>query len=169
MGPNPSRIQRGRRNVRNFKENVMIELLGTTLPIIQAPMAGVSTATLAAAVSNAGGLGSLGIGATTVAQASAAIVELKSLTERPINVNVFCNEPPRREDGRENAWLKHLSPLFSELGAETPSSLNEIYQTFLTDEEAFRMLLAHRPAIVSFHFGLPARDKIGALREAGIT
>ena len=47
----------------------MLEGLGMTLPIIQAPMAGVSTPALAAAVSNAGGLGSIGIGASDVAGA----------------------------------------------------------------------------------------------------
>ncbi|MDT1894308.1 nitronate monooxygenase, partial [Acinetobacter baumannii] len=56
-------------------------------PIIQAPMAGTATPRLAAAVSNAGGLGSLGIGASTAAQARAMIEETRALTARPINVN----------------------------------------------------------------------------------
>ena len=146
----------------------MVEALGLELPIIQAPMAGVSTPALAAAVSNAGGLGSLGMGASTVAQARQAIAETRALTNRAFNVNVFCHEPARRDEEREANWLKHLAPLFSEFGAQAPTGLDEIYKTFLTDDEAFRMLLDARPAIASFHFGLPAPDKIAALREAGV-
>ncbi|ANG98789.1 2-nitropropane dioxygenase [Brucella pseudogrignonensis] len=145
----------------------MIEVLGVELPIIQAPMAGVSTPALAAAVSNAGGLGSLGVGASTVAQARQAIAKTQALTERPFNVNVFCHEPARRNEEREAGWLKHLAPLFEEFGTDVPTGLDEIYKTFITDEKAFRMLLDARPAIVSFHFGLPAADKIAAFREAG--
>ena len=42
----------------------LLQSLGIDLPIIQAPMAGVSSPALAAAVANAGALGSLGVGAT---------------------------------------------------------------------------------------------------------
>lgn len=147
----------------------MIAVLGVELPLIQAPMAGVATPALAAAVSNAGGLGSLGIGASTVAQARQAIIETRALTDGPFNVNVFCHQPAHREAQREVAWLRHLAPLFAEYGVDAPSRLEEIYKTFLTDDEAFQMLLEQRPAVVSFHFGLPSADRIAAFREAGIT
>ncbi|TNE61547.1 MAG: nitronate monooxygenase [Alphaproteobacteria bacterium] len=146
----------------------MIDILGTELPIVQAPMAGVSTPELAAAVSNAGGLGSLGIGANTAEQARAAIIQTRALTERQFNVNVFCHEPAKRDKKREADWLEHLTPLFSDFGADAPAELTEIYQSFLTDEAAFRMLLDERPAIVSFHFGLPSASRIAALRAAGV-
>ena len=137
-------------------------------PIIQAPMAGTSTPRLAAAVSNAGALGSLGIGASTAAQARAMIEETRALTDKPINVNVFCHAPARRDAGVEAAWLAHLAPLFDEAGAPLPASLEEIYRTFNDDEESFRMLLALRPEVVSFHFGLPSGERLAALRAAGI-
>ena len=137
-------------------------------PIIQAPMAGTSTPWLAAAVSNAGALGSLGIGASTAAQARAMIEETRALTGKPINVNVFCHAPARRDAGVEAAWLAHLAPLFDEAGAPLPASLEEIYRTFNDDEESFRMLLALRPEVVSFHFGLPSSERLAALRAAGI-
>ena len=137
-------------------------------PIIQAPMAGTSTPRLAAAVSNAGALGSLGIGASTAAQARALIEETRALTGKPINVNVFCHAPARRDAGVEAAWLAHLAPLFDEAGAPLPASLEEIYRTFNDDEESFRMLLALRPEVVSFHFGLPSGERLAALRAAGI-
>lgn len=146
----------------------MIEALGIDIPIIQAPMAGIATPALAAAVSNAGALGSLGIGASTIAQARQAISETRALTDRPFNVNVFCHEPARRDEELEARWLEHLAPLFAELGLDRPARLDEIYKTFLAEADAFHMLIAARPAIVSFHFGLPPSDSIAAFREAGI-
>lgn len=142
--------------------------LGLEHPIIQAPMAGVSTPRLAAAVSSAGGLGSLGIGASTLAQARQAMAQTRALTARPFNVNVFCHQPAQRDGAREAAWLAHLAPLFAEAGATAPTTLDEIYPTFVGDDEALGLLLEQRPAVVSFHFGLPPQGHIRALREAGI-
>lgn len=146
----------------------MLKNLGIEVPIIQAPMAGVSTPALAAAVSNMGALGSLGIGASTLRQARDAIEETRALTARPFNINVFCHEPAHRDAHRENLWLKHLAPLFAEMELELPSTANEIYKTFVGDEDAFRMLLDARPSVLSFHFGLPDRQWITAFRNAGI-
>ncbi|OZI54708.1 NAD(P)H-dependent flavin oxidoreductase [Bordetella genomosp. 4] len=142
--------------------------LGIKHPIIQAPMAGTSTPQLAAAVSNAGGLGSLGIGANTADQAQLAIEDTRRLTDGPFNVNVFCHAPSAYDAARDNAWLRHLSPLFAETGIAPPTALKEIYKSFLQDDAVFEMLLQQRPAVVSFHFGLPTAKHIYALREAGI-
>ena len=105
--------------------------LGLQWPIIQAPMAGVSTPQLAAAVSNAGGLGSLGIGACSAAQARDMLEATRARTGRPFNVNVFCHVPARRDAQREAAWLQHLAPLFAEVGATPPAALQEIYLILL--------------------------------------
>jgi len=137
-------------------------------PIIQAPMAGVSTPKLAAAVSNAGGLGSLGLGASTVDQAIHLIDETYALTDRPFNVNVFCHTPAQKDSQSEEKWLRHLEPLFLELGAETPKNLSEIYKSFLDQEDMLHMLINKKPAIVSFHFGLPPIEWVNKLRSAGI-
>ncbi|MBX3739452.1 MAG: nitronate monooxygenase [Akkermansiaceae bacterium] len=142
--------------------------LGIRHPIIQAPMAGVSTPRLAAAVSEAGGLGSISIGASTVDDAERMIAEARALTELPFNVNVFCHAPAVRDAGRESGWLAHLAPLFHGVGAEPPSALEEIYRSFVADGNMLGLLLAARPAVVSFHFGLPDADWIGEMREAGI-
>lgn len=131
-------------------------------------MAGVSTPALAAAVTNAGGLGSLGVGATDAAGARKAIQETRALTSGPFNVNVFCHEPAQPDSAREAAWLDYLASVFAEFGATPPESLREIYRTFQTDEAMLQMLLEEKPAVVSFHFGLPEARKIQALRDAGI-
>lgn len=80
-------------------------------------MAGVSTPALAAAVSHAGALGSLGLGASTVAQAEAMIVATRQLTDRPFNVNLFCHAPPRRDARREADWAETLRPHFTRFGS----------------------------------------------------
>src|SRR5690606_15022418 len=118
--------------------------LGIQHPVVQAPMAGVSTPRLAAAVSEAGGLGSLGIGASTAAQARQMIEETRALTPKPFTVNVFCHAPARRDPAREAAWLQHLAPLFAEAGAQVPAALDEIYKTFVDDEATFDVLLELR-------------------------
>jgi nitronate monooxygenase len=142
--------------------------LGIELPIIQAPMAGVSTPEMAAAVSNAGGLGSLGVGPVDAEAARRMISDVRSRTDRPFNVNVFCNRPAVADPAREAGWLVRLGPEFERYGARAPDRLTEIYRTFLTDDAKLSILLAERPAVVSFHFGLPDRDRIEALRAAGI-
>ncbi|MET1079630.1 MAG: nitronate monooxygenase [Pseudomonas sp.] len=143
-------------------------LLGIQHPIIQAPMVGVSSPQLVAAVSNAGALGSLAVGASTVEQARALIVQTRALTARPFHVNLFCHRPAVADAQIEAAWLEHLRPYFAEFGAEPPRALNEIYRSFLGNEAMLEMLLAECPAVVSFHFGLPPRDWIQALQQAGI-
>src|SRR5690606_17162625 len=100
-------------------------LFGLPTPIIQAPMAGTATPALAAAVSNAGGLGSIGLGSSTAAQARQLVTETQALTDRPFNVNLFCHQPAVRDAAREAAWLRHLASLFAEVGAEPPAALHE--------------------------------------------
>jgi nitronate monooxygenase len=137
-------------------------------PIIQAPMAGVSTPELAAAVSNAGGLGSIALGASTVDQAREMIRQTRVLTQQPFNTNVFCHAPAKPDPVRERAWIEYLSPLFAEFGAAPPPSLREIYTSFVTDDAMLGLLLEQKPAVVSFHFGLPAVAWIQELKAAGI-
>lgn len=142
--------------------------LAITYPIIQAPMVGVSTPALAAAVSNAGALGSVGIGASTPAVAREMIRATRALTDRAFNVNVFCHQPASSRPEVERAWLAHLAPRFAEFGAVPPQGLAEIYPSFAQSPEVLQMLLAEKPAVVSCHFGLPPKETVEALQGAGI-
>jgi nitronate monooxygenase len=148
--------------------DAFLRKLAIELPIIQAPMAGVSTPEMAAAVSNAGGLGSLGAAAVDAEATRQMIAAVRARTERPFQVNVFCHRPAVADAAREAAWLARLGPEFARYGAKPPARLTEIYPTFLTDDARLAVLLAERPSIVSFHFGVPGRDRIEALRAAGI-
>ncbi|MGR3712758.1 MAG: NAD(P)H-dependent flavin oxidoreductase [Shimia sp.] len=145
----------------------IVAKLGLKWPIFQAPMAGVSTPAMAAAVSNAGGLGALGLGAAGVDGAREMLRAAKALTDRPINANVFCHAPARRDAAKEAMWLEQLAPLFAEFGAEAPAELSEIYRSFLQDQPMFDMLIEERPGVVSLHFGLPEKSWISALQDAG--
>ncbi|WP_066740251.1 nitronate monooxygenase family protein [Cupriavidus sp. D384] len=146
----------------------LLSRLGIRLPIIQAPMAGVSTPAMAAAVSNAGGLGSLGVGAMDADGARKVIRETRALTARPFNINLFCHVPATPDAERESAWLGYLASAFAEFGATPPAALREIYKSFVVDDAMYQMLLEEKPAVVSFHFGLPAQEWIDALKAAGI-
>ena len=146
----------------------LLETLGIDLPIIQAPMAGVSTPAMAAAVSNAGALGSIGVGATDAEGARRMIAAVRERCKRSLNVNVFCHRPATVDNALEAAWLEHLRPHFERFGAKPPPGLKEIYRSFVEDDAMLAALLADKPQVVSFHFGLPSAERIRALREAGI-
>ncbi|NHI01966.1 nitronate monooxygenase family protein [Oceanimonas sp. MB9] len=148
--------------------HALVHQLGIPYPLIQAPMAGVSTPELAAAVSNAGGLGSLGIGASSVSEARRQIEQTQRLTDRPFNVNVFCHAPARRNASLEADWLAYLTPLFAEQGIEPPARLEEIYTSFNHNRPMQDLLVELRPAVVSFHFGLPAAQLLDRLHDAGV-
>jgi nitronate monooxygenase len=151
-----------------MSKNALLELLGISTPIIQAPMAGVTTPALAAAVSNAGGLGSLGVGAMNAEGARKVIRETRELTDKPFNINVFCHQPAQADAALERAWSEWLAPLFAQYDAKPPQALSEIYTSFVVDEAMLKVFVEEKPAIVSFHFGLPSKAYIDALRGAGI-
>ncbi len=141
--------------------------LGLKWPIFQAPMAGVSTPEMAAAVSNAGGLGALGLGAAGIDGAREMIRATRALTDRPFNANFFCHEDAVRDAACEAEWLAALTPEFERFGAEPPDELREIYKTFVSDQDMFEMVLDEAPGVVSLHFGLISKDWIAQLQSAG--
>src|SRR5690606_5154056 len=145
----------------------LLERLDLSAPIIQAPMAGVSTPALAAAVSDSGALGSIGVGATDAAGASAMIGEVRALTGRAFNVNLFVHAAPRRDAAVEADWLTALAPVFQAFDTAPPKVLTTIYTSFADDDDMLAMLLSTRPPVVSFHFGLPDQGRVRALKAAG--
>lgn len=97
-------------------------------------MADVSTPTLPAAVSNASGLGSFGVGANDVAGAISMIEATRARTDRAINVNLFVHALPRLDEAREQSWIRALRHPFESYGTETPSTMRSIYENFADDE-----------------------------------
>ena len=95
------------------------------------------------------------------------IATVRAATDRPFNVNVFCNHPAVVDQSREAAWLA-TRPRVPSARAEPPARLTEIYRSFVEDDAMLAVLLEERPRVVSFHFGLPPAERIAALRDAGI-
>lgn len=143
----------------------LVDLLGTALPLVQAPMAGVQAHALAAAVSHAGGLGSLPTATLTAEGMRAELSALRAATDAPFNLNFFCHAPPAA-DAREARWREMLAPYYREYGidpAHVPSGPGrQPFDAALADiAEPFR------PAVVSFHFGLPAPELLARVRGWG--
>ena len=139
-----------------------------SVPVLQAPMAGTATPALAAEVSLAGALGGMGLASETPVKASAMMAEVAGrLGTNRYHVNLFCHRPAQADPAREAAWLDYLAPEFRSAGAEPPATLREIFTSFLIDDAMLAAVVAARPAMVSFHFGLPRADRLVALRECG--
>ena len=173
----------------------LLARMGMRVPIIQAPMAGVSTPQLAAAVSNAGGLGSLGLGASSASAARQTILDTQKLLRpgRPLGVNLFVHPSPlslsstdqarrQEEEEKEKRWMERFAPVFKAYDVDGPTTLRTIYKSFLDDGEPpagqeggggggggemLAVLLETKPTVISFHFGLPSASVIRKLKASG--
>jgi nitronate monooxygenase len=143
------------------------ELLGIEHPILQAPMASAATPALAAAVSEAGGLGALGSAMLTPDELRRQAAEVRERTDRPFQLNFFCHEPPELGADVAARAREYFAPLYDELRLGEPPEPGAPPIHF--DEARLEALLDIRPPVVSFHFGLPARDALAAVRDAGLT
>ena len=141
-------------------------LLDTDLPLIQAPMAGSQDHRLAAAVCQAGGLGSIPGAMLTPAALRQELQAMRELTERPFNLNFFSHVPPEPDAAREAGWREALAPYYDELGVD-PASIAGGPGRLPFNAEAAALVEEFRPAVVSFHFGLPQPDLLERVRRSG--
>jgi nitronate monooxygenase len=141
-------------------------LAGIELPIIQAPMAGVQGGALAVAVSNAGGLGSLPSAMLSRDALRDELTAMKAQTSKPFNVNFFCHAPPVPDAKHEAAWRAALAPYYQEFGLDA-STVPAGPGRAPFSHEAADVLDAIRPAVVSFHFGLPSAELLARVRTWG--
>ena len=142
-----------------------LELLGLTHPIVQAPMSGLAPATLAAAVCNAGALGSIGCAVLSPAVAREQVATLRQVTNRPFNLNFFVHTHPRTDPQATARVRGRLASYFDEFGLGPVPEPKEPIPTF--DEERLSLVLELRPRVVSFHFGLPEAPAMRQIKEAG--
>ena len=143
----------------------LTELLDLEHPVIQAPMASAATPELVAAVSGAGGLGSLGSAMLPPDELLAQAGAVRERTDRPFNVNFFCHEPPELDPPEVGRARERFAVPYGELGLGEPPEPSVPPIAF--DEARLEALLEIRPAVASFHFGLPAESALEAIREAG--
>ena len=144
----------------------LINLFKIEHPLVQAPMAGFGTVELAAAVCEAGGLGSLGCATMQPQLAATTIQELRKLTSKPINANFFCHAQPKADAGREHAWHDRLAPYYRELGIEHEPSPPRLDVAPVSDAIC-GIVEDTKPEVVSFHFGLPAPALLARVKAAG--
>jgi nitronate monooxygenase len=146
--------------------NALTALFNVEKPIIQAPMAGVQDYRLAAAVSNAGGLGSL---PCAMLGPDALREELKALdeaTSKPYNLNFFAHTPPEPNPQQEANWQQALAPYYKEFGID-PASITAGPGRMPFNEESAAIVEEFSPAVVSFHFGLPKPELLERVKKAG--
>ena len=141
-------------------------LLGTELPIVQAPMAGVQGSALAIAVSNAGGLGSLPCAMLDREGLRRELAALRAGTDRPYALNFFAHRPPGPDAARESAWRAALAPYYAEYGIDASTVPTGAGRVPFGEEQA-ELLEAVRPPVMSFHFGLPPDALLARVRAWG--
>jgi nitronate monooxygenase len=144
----------------------LLSRLGIPHPILAAPMAGgPSTPELVAAVSGAGGLGSLGAAYLSADALVEACRKVRALTDRPFGVNLFAGGYPDRFDGDGRAALEVVSAAHAALELPPPALPPVPPDPFREQLEA---VLEARPALFSFTFGLPTAGDLARVRAAGI-
>jgi nitronate monooxygenase len=144
----------------------ILDLFGIELPIIQAPLAGATTSAMVIAASNAGGLGSMPAAMLSIEQLREELKTIRQHTQRPFSVNFFCHQPPAPDEQRARDWKHLLEPYYRELAvdfdAPTPVSNRAPF-----DNAACEVIEEFRPAVVSFHFGLPEKSLLDRVKTTG--
>jgi nitronate monooxygenase len=147
-------------------ESGLLSRLGIEHPIVLAPLAGgPSTPELAAAVSNAGGLGSLGAAYLTPEQITEALRRTRALTDKPFNVNLFAGAYEPRTNVDPSPMLAVLAEVHQELELPPPTLPALPPDPFPEQLEA---VLQAGPAVFSFTFGIPSSDAMARLKSRGI-
>ena len=141
----------------------MLERIGASTPIIQAPMAGAGGTALAIAAMRGGAVGSLPCALLTPEQVAAQVAEVRGAARGPLNLNFFCHRLPEPAPD-ERGWRALLAPYYAEEGVQ-PGSPPPLRRPF--DDALCAAVEAARPEIVSFHFGLPEESLLARVRGTG--
>jgi nitronate monooxygenase len=149
-----------------WSRNALTERLRLEWPIFQAPMGSYSTPALAAAVSNAGGLGGIGMWGFSLEDAERRIAGFRQQSGGSLNVNYPLWDDPGALDGKGAAMRQRLQSLYDSkaLGPlPAPAASASV-----VDEAQVAMLQRARPEVVSFHFALPKPEALRAIKAAGV-
>ncbi len=145
----------------------LLELIKVDYPILLAPMAGVMDAELAIAVANAGGFAALPAGMLNEEQLRAQVAQFRVATGgKPINVNFLAHKMPIPNNAREHAWREKLKPYYVELGVD-PGALAASPARTPFDAAMCAVVEDLKPAVVSFHYGLPDAALVARVKAAG--
>lgn len=148
------------------RNNDIRRLFGIEHGLVQAPMAGVQVSALAIAACNAGALGSLPCAMLAVDAMGTELAAIKAATDRPFNVNFFCHAQPTADAAREAAWRAALAPYYREFGLDIEKVQAGAGRAPFTAAAA-DVLADFKPAVVSFHFGLPSPELLARVKGWG--
>lgn len=137
----------------------------TRLPIAQAPMIGCA-APLVAAVGEAGGLGALACASLTPARVVEEAAKIRALTAAPFVLNFFAHTPLAADEAVAARWRERLKPYYDEIGLD-PASVEPAGGRAPFDAAMAEAVETVRPAIVSFHFGLPDEALLKRVKATG--
>jgi nitronate monooxygenase len=143
------------------------DLFGIEHPILLAPMAGATTPALVAAVSNAGGLGGHGCAVMSPQQVRDEIQAIRAATNRAFQVNFFVHDLPDPKGDAGPAMRAKIEAYYREAGLGALPAIANPWPRF--DDAALDVVLETKPAVVSFHFGLPDGTVMSRLKDAGVT
>lgn len=145
---------------------VLWQRLQLKLPVIQAPMAGgATTPQLVSAVCEAGGLGFLAAAMLSPEQIRQEAARIRARTRQPFGINLFIQNDPAPSAAELEAVLSMLRPWHAELGLAAPTAPERFCQPF---EAQWQALLAARPAVASFTFGILTPEQVRALQAENI-
>ncbi|UCA12346.1 NAD(P)H-dependent flavin oxidoreductase [Aeromonas enteropelogenes] len=140
--------------------------LGLRYPIIQAPMAGVQDHRLVIAACRAGALGSLPAAMLNAEQLYKALTAIRAATDAPFNVNFFCHRQADPDPQQMLRWQQALAPYYAELGISADEAVAAPSRAPFNAEHA-ALLAEFKPAVVSFHFGLPEPKLLAWVKAMG--
>lgn len=134
------------------------------LPLVQAPMVGVTTPELVAEASNAGALGSLAGAAFDAARLAAEVSAVRAATARPFAVNLFVLPETVPDDAVLHRALAALAPLRAQFGLPPATPLERYAPDFRAQLDT---LIALRVPAASFTFGVLDPHDVARLKAAG--
>lgn len=143
----------------------LTDQLSIVYPIVQAGMAGSTTPELVAAISNEGGLGTIGAGYMTLDNLRDEIKAIRNLTNKSFAVNLFVPEDIRYNDSDIEKMQKELKPYYDKYDLKTADVKAHSEQTFL---DKIQLLMDMEVPVASFTFGLPSQSWINELKKKGI-
>jgi len=149
-----------------WPDDRILKLFGIDVPILQAPMGRFVSPEMVVAVSEAGGLGGLGLANSAPDKARADLGVVRQRISQPINANFMCHSPPSDNPASQAAWQKLLAPYYAELDIDT-NTLKPTSSVYAFNQEMCDLVVEFRPEIVSFHFGLPEKDLLAQVKETG--
>ncbi|MFW2831673.1 NAD(P)H-dependent flavin oxidoreductase [Sphingomonas sp. ID0503] len=147
----------------SWRERRFMDLTGATVPIVQAPMAGAGGVDLAGAAIRGGAVGSLPAAMLTPEELGGQIEAVRAAASGPLNVNFFAHRQVPVPDTA--GWEAALAPYYDERGIAPPSAMGAARRPF--DEAMCGVVELLRPAIVSFHFGLPEDALLDRVKASG--